>query len=135
MKKLLSLVLAALMLVSALPAAVFASESPSAEPELTGTVSITMNQAGKDKASMCDVLFAAQADVAVTGNLASMNIYVVNPIPAFPDAGQDGTLKDFTVTYEGQTYVAASDMERKPAMTVKGSNPIFGLQAGQQVTA
>ena len=135
MKKFISLLLAAVMLISALPTAAFASCGPGAEPAQTGTVTITMYQDGKDKTSMCDVLFAAQADVAVTGGMAAMRLYVVNPIPAFPEAGQDGTLKDFTVTYGGQDYVAVSDMASKPTMTVKGSNPMFGLQTGQKVTA
>ena len=135
MKKLLSLVLSVLMLVTAVPTAAFAAQGPVDQLPKTGTVNITMNKDGESKASMCDPLFAKTAKVTLAGEQATLEILVANPVPGFPTEGQDGTVKDFTVFYGGKSYVAASDLKTKPLMTAKVDQPMFGLAAGQKYPA
>ncbi len=110
---------------------------PQPEPETPadklGTVTATMMQETQDQPSMCDVMFAEKADVALHGDKVTLKFYVAFPVPAFPDMGTDGTLKDFKVTYNGETYTATSDIDSKPLMTVKADNPGFGLKKGDQI--
>lgn len=55
-------------------------------------------------ASMCNVLFAKDVDILVSDNQATITIYVIDPIPTFPD---DGTpLSNVIFTYSGVQYKA-----------------------------
>ena len=102
----------------------------------TGTVDVDMLVSGKDKPSMCDVMFGRQAGVRILDNgMAELELLVANPIPGYPDQGKDGTLKDFTVTYQGKQYVAESQLGTGRMMTAKANNPMFGLVAGQEYPA
>lgn len=99
------------------------------------TADVVMNKDGADQPSMCDALFGGQVDVEVRDGKAVVKLYVAYPIPSFPEDGKDGTLKDFTVTYRGEQYVAASDITSKPTFVVKADNPMFGMVKGEKVPA
>ena len=104
-------------------------------PEETGTVDIVMNHETKDQPSMCDPLFGAKADIVVKGDQATLKVYVANPVPAFPEQGADGTVKNVKLTYAGQEYVAESDITTKPMMAAKVTNALFGLTQGTEIPA
>ena len=99
------------------------------------TADLLMNQDGKDKASMCDALFGPQVDITVENGMATLKVYVAYPVPSMPEAGKDGTLKNFTIDFNGRQYVAASDITSKPTFIAKASNPMFGMNKGQEVQA
>ena len=132
-KSLVSMLLALVMVVGMFPSMALAAEDTPADQ--TGTVHVTMLHEKQDKPSMCDVMFAQKADVEVRGEDAILKMYVAYPVPAFPEMGKDGTVKNFTVTYNGKTYTAESDLTSQPLMTVKASNPGFGLVAGEEIPA
>lgn len=137
MKKILSFMLAAFLVLSVVPAAAFAASTDKTAAAATseGTVTITMNKNGKQEASMCDVMFAEKAELKVNGDTATMTMYVAYPVPSFPNLGTDGTIKNFTITYNGNNYVAKSDIATKPMMTVKTNSPGFGLKEGEKIQA
>ena len=99
------------------------------------TADLQMNQDGKDKASMCDALFGPQVDITVENGMATLKVYVAYPVPSMPEAGQDGTLKNFTIDFNGRKYVAASDITSKPTFIAKANNPMFGMTKGEEVQA
>ncbi len=94
----------------------------------------TILQAINDKLSMSDPLFIESADVVVKDDTAEFSMYVVYPIPSFPDLGKDGTLKDFVVNYKGTEYTAEMDIEQKPLKPAKTTAPLFGLTEGEEVS-
>ena len=98
-------------------------------------VDITILTSKLDKPSMSDPLFDRTAKVTVNGDTAAMEILVAYPIPSFPEEGKDGTLKNFTVFFDGKTYEAKSDITSKPLMTVKTTNELFGLTEGDKIPA
>ncbi len=132
-KGLLSMLLTLVMVLGTFPAMAYAAEDASADQQ--GTFTTAMLHENQDKPSMCDVMFAEKAEVEVHGDNATLKLYVAYPVPAFPDMGKDGTVKDFKVTYNGQIYTAESDIASKPMMTVKTDNPGFGLKKGAQIPA
>lgn len=134
MKKILSLMLVAIMTFTMIPSSAFASnEAVDIGDNLHAT--LTVNADGKAKPSMCNSLFAEKADVTINGNIATIKMYVVFPIPTYPDQGSDGTLKDFVVTYNGQEYKGVSDIKTKPEMVIREDNKIFGLTKGEKVSS
>ena len=80
---------------------------------------------------MCNVLFDHDADITVSGGLATLKLYVANPVPAFPDQGADGTVRDVVLELDGAQYPAASDITTKPLRTFDETNPAFGVEAGK----
>ena len=99
------------------------------------TADLVMNQDGKNKASMCDALFGPKVDITVENGMATLKVYVAYPVPSMPEAGKDGTLKNFTIDFKGQQYVADSDLTSKPTFIAKANNPMFGMTKGQEVQA
>ncbi len=94
----------------------------------------TILQETSDKLSMSDPLFIEKADVVIKDDKAEFSMYVVYPIPSFPDLGKDGTLKDFVVNYKGTDYMAETDIDTKPLKPAKETKPLFGLTKGEKVT-
>lgn len=84
--------------------------------------------------SMCDSIFAHEADVTLTDDSATLTFYVAYPIPAFSTMGTDGTIKDVTVSYDGATYTAASDITTQPSKTFDTTGALFGINAGDSLT-
>ena len=87
----------------------------------------------KEQASMCNVLFDHDADITVSGGLATVKLYVANPVPAFPEQGADGTVTNVVMTLDGLTYPAASDITSKPMRVFDETNPSFGVEKGKAV--
>ena len=110
-------------------------EKPQVSQDQIGTVDVTMKHESKDQNSMCDIMFNRQADVSVKDNMATLKLYVANPVPGFPDQGADGTVKNFVVQYKGVGYPAKSELNTGAKMTAKQSNPVFGFEQGKQYAA
>lgn len=85
---------------------------------------------GVDNLSMCDYLFAREAEVELTDDSAIVTIYVAYPIPNFPDQGTDGTLKDVVLTYDGADYTTELDIDTKAEKYFDSSYPLFGINEG-----
>ncbi len=100
----------------------------------TYTVKTTMLKDGKDKPSMSDALFAEIADVVVADENAEISIYVAFPIPNYPNAGKDGTLKNFYINYQGTKYTGVNNLTTKPLKPMKKSNLFFGVKEGKEIT-
>ena len=88
----------------------------------------------EDGDSMANSLFAKYADINIEGDEAEVKIYVVYPIPNFADQGQDGTVKDFYLEYNGKKYEGSSDITSKPKKPAKSTIKMFGLTEGQEVS-
>lgn len=130
--RLIATVLTLVMVLGIAPAASFAAP---AEEVRHGTVDVTMLHEMKDQPSMCDVMFAAAAEVELRGVTAVVKLKAAYPLPAFPNDGADGTIQNFTVTFGNETYTAESDITTRPLMTVKMTSPLFGLVKGEQIPA
>lgn len=109
-------------------------EVPGTE-EKSGTVDVIMLHETKNQPSMCDSLFGTKADVKINGETAELKVYVAYPIPAFPNEGLDGTIKNAVIHYNGKDYVATSDLDTKPVFKAKTDNVLFGMKAGTEVEA
>lgn len=81
--------------------------------------------------SMCDTIFAHDADITLTDDSANVTFYVAYPIPAFPTQGTDGTIKDVTFTYNDTEYVADYDISSQPVKTFDTTGSLFGITAGE----
>ena len=79
---------------------------------------------------MCDPIFVHEADVELTADSAELTFYVAYPIPAFPDQGTDGTVKDVKFTVDGTEYTAESDITTKPEKEFDTAAALFGVNAG-----
>ena len=133
MKKVLALLLSMAMIFTALPVTAFAADEAPAKSKTQ--MKITMLQESKDKASICDALFAEKADLEAAGDDVLVKLYVAFPVPGFPQLGTDGTLKDVVAHYNGAEYAGESDITTKPSMITKTTNPMFGTVEGAEVTA
>ena len=100
-----------------------------ADGEYKGTIHF-LNGNGNGSYSMCDSIFAHQADVTIEGDDASIDFYVAYPVPSFPDQGTDGTIKDVQLTIDETTYDAISDIETKPEKEFDTAGALFGINAG-----
>lgn len=104
---------------------------PYAEGDYTATATFLHEE--KDQPSMCNVLFDHDADIIVRGDSARITVYAANPVPAFPDQGADGTVKNVVMTIDGVNYPAKSDITSKPMREMDETNPAFGVEAGQSL--
>ena len=109
------------------------------DPEVStakhGTVDTFMKHEYNETASMCDVMFDKKANVAIKDGKASIKLLVANPVPGFKDQGADGTLKNFTITYDGVKYPATSKLNTGAMMTAKATNATFGFEEGKKYAA
>ena len=97
------------------------------------TANVTFLHDSKDQPSMCNVLFDHDADIVVKDGTASISLYPANPVPAFPDQGADGTVKDVVMTLDGVQYPATSDITTKPLREMDETNPAFGVEQGKSL--
>ncbi len=104
---------------------------PYTEGDYTGKVAFLHEK--QDKASMCNVLFDHDADVVVKGDQAEIKFYAAYPVPAFPDAAPDGTLKDMVMTLDGTEYTAVSDITTQPERVMDETNEGFKVEAGKAI--
>lgn len=111
----------------------FAAEESTENGSYTGTIHF-YKASDSTSLSMCDSIFAHEADITLTDSAAEVTFYVAYPIPAFSSQGTDGTIKDVTVTYDGATYEATSDITTKPSKTFDTTGSIFGITAGESYT-
>ncbi len=102
---------------------------PYTDGDYTGKVAFLHETDAKN--SMCNVLFDHDADIKVTGDNAEIRLYAAYPVPAFPDAATEGTLKDLAVTIGGTEYKAASDIASKPMRQFDETNEGFKVNAGE----
>ena len=129
--KILSGVLTAAMVGTMLCSTAFAAEP--ANGEYTGEIHF-LNGNGTGAASMCDSIFAHEADVTVNDDSVNLTFYVAYPIPSFSNQGTDGTIKDVVFTVDEEQYTAESDITTKPVKTFDTAGPIFGINEGVELT-
>lgn len=72
---------------------------------------VTMRKATDfDTISMCNALFHSNVEIASKDGIATITMYVVNPIPQFADTGVP--LKDVNLNYQGSNYAATVKTEK-----------------------
>ncbi|MDO4502144.1 MAG: heme-binding Shp domain-containing protein, partial [Coriobacteriia bacterium] len=109
------------------------SSSSSSKKNATTTVRTYTYAASFRKAdafgtpSICDPLFAAKADVVVSGDLAKVTVYVVDPIPNYTDEGTP--LSRVKFVYQGKAYSAAYQSSSKVKRQF-GTSAMFISTAG-----
>lgn len=84
--------------------------------------------------SMCDALFVHKADVTVTNENVKIDAFVAFPVPAFPNLGKDGTLKNVVLTHGEKKYEAVSDINTKTVKTFDTANALFGIKKGDELS-
>ncbi len=84
--------------------------------------------------SMCDSIFAHEADVVLSDDGAELTFYVAYPVPNFSTQGTDGTIKDVVMTYDSQEYTGVSDIATKAKKTFDTAGAMFGINAGDELT-
>lgn len=78
----------------------------------TYTASVRMEQFyALGSASMCDPLFHSTAHITISGDTATLSLYVIDPIPEFPDHGTP--LSNVNFQYGGKTYSASYTTSNK----------------------
>ena len=85
--------------------------------------------------SMCDALFYPKADITVTGDQATLTLYVIDPIPQYPNEGTP--LSKIKMRYQGKNYGASVNNSQKVVKsfsTAPGFIPKAGNYAASQVT-
>lgn len=98
----------------------------------TGTIHFH-NGSNPANYSMCDSIFAHEADLTLTDDTAELTFYVAYPIPAFSSQGTDGTIKDVVLTYEENSYSAVSDITTKAEKSFDTTAALFGITAGDSL--
>ena len=83
---------------------------------------------------MCDPIFAHEADIELTAENAELTFYVAYPIPAYPDQGTDGTVKDVVFTVGETEYRVESDITTKPEKVFDTTAALFGINAEDSLT-
>lgn len=94
--------------------------------QYTATVSMR-KETDFQEISMCNKLFYPKADIERKGDMATVTLYVVDPVPQFAN---DGTpLRDMSLTYDGKTYpvrVNSSNQVMKHFDAASGFIPTAG---------
>lgn len=129
LKKFVSGILTAAMVGTMLCSTAFAAASDTPNGTYTGEIHF-LNANGSGNKSMCDSIFAHEADVVLTDDAAELTFYVAYPVPSFADQGTDGTIKDVVLTYDSKQYTATSDITSKPEKTFDTAGALFGINAG-----
>lgn len=129
-RKVLSGAVAAAMMTTMMCGTALAAEP--ADGSYTGEIHF-LNANGSGNSSMCDPIFAHEADVELTADSAELTFYVAYPIPSFPDQGEDGTIKDVVFTVDGTEYAAESDITTKPEKEFDTDAALFGISAGDSL--
>ena len=138
--KVISLMLALVMVITMMPGQAFAS---SGEKQDKGNVlgdgiykaSIRLMHKSLDQLALCAIFFDGNVDIVVKGDEATLKFLVAKPVPAFPDQGEDGTVKNVVIDYNEQQYTAKSQLGTDAKMTPKYENPSFGLEEGKEYSA
>lgn len=134
LKKISGAVLAATLVVGMYSTA-FAADTTSTNyenGEYTGTIHF-MKSTDPTQKSMCDAIFAHEADVTLSDSTAELTFYVAYPVPSFSDQGTDGTVKDVTMTFGETTYTGESDITTKAVKTFDTAGALFGINAGDEL--
>lgn len=144
-KKLISAVVSAAMLLSMTAFSASASET-NFVPTENGTYTADMVMAyqyypyltGTTTNSMCNGVFAAQADVTIDGDWATLHLYVCNPTPSW--GGLDtGILSETYITVDGTTYngtltsIGSKDTDAVSKLFTQDSS-FFGIVNGEEYT-
>ncbi|MFI3141020.1 MAG: hypothetical protein R3Y27_01770 [Clostridia bacterium] len=104
-QKVLSLVLAVVMVMSMGAVSAFATGDfiPTQDGTYTADLVVAWNYYTPTNTSMCNGVFAAEADVTIDGEWATLHLYVCNPTPSW--GGLDtGILSNASITVDGVDY-------------------------------
>ncbi len=106
------------------------------DPKTYFESSVSMRRADDfDTVSMCNPLFYEKADIAFSGDLAELTLYVIDPVPKFADEGTP--ISDIAFLYDGQNYAAEVHPEQqvtKHFPTAPGFIPTEGDYTATPVT-
>lgn len=133
-KKFISGIVAALMITATSAVPSFAASAPTEDGKYTAN--IVMNKDGEQTQSMAGVLFAPTADITISGENATIDFYVADPIPAFVGEEHDysaGTVKDVSTTIDSTKYDATSTL-KNTTKTFAQTNAMFGITSGEDYT-
>lgn len=135
LNKFLSAALTVAMVGTTFSATAFAEDSQIQQLD-NGTYRATLQclHETKEQLSMCDPMFVHTADVTLTDDSMDVSVYLANPVPAFPEQGADGTVKNVKITIGETQYEFTSDMETKAEKKFDVSNSLFGIEAGESYT-
>ena len=82
------------------------------DPKTWFESSVSMRRADDfESPSMCNPLFYEKADIAFSGDLAELTLYVIDPVPKFADEGTP--LSDVAFLYEGKSYAATAHPDQQ----------------------
>lgn len=134
--KILAGTLVAAMTMTAFGSLTMAATDTYADGAYTGTVK--MYKGGTTdfvdaNLSMCNPIFAPEADVQVTADSTVVTIYVAEPIPAYPTMGTPelgGTIKDVAATYNNTQYTAELDLTTLAEKQFTATSALFGITEG-----
>lgn len=128
--------LMAAMTITTMCGSAFAAEKTQEDGAYVGKIS--MYKAGttsfeSKNLSMCNPIFASEADVTVSADSTVVTIYVAEPIPAFPTVGTPelgGTIYDVKATYNDVEYTAELDVTTLAPKNFAFTNALFGINEG-----
>lgn len=96
-----------------------------------------------DNYSMCNGVFASEGEVVISGDTATIYLYVANPTPGTWGGLSDGVLNNFVFNYGGVEYPGtttsigmAADGSASPTAAVRTFNQdssFFGITAGDEL--
>jgi hypothetical protein len=134
LKKIISGALSVAMMTAMMCTTAFAAEPETMENgDYTGEIHFH-NASNPANYSMCDSIFAHEAEIKLTDDKAVLTCYVAYPIPAYPNEGTDGTIKDVKFTVDGTEYDGVSDIETKAVKTFDTTGALFGINAGDTLS-
>lgn len=133
-KKFISGIVAALMITATSAVPSFAASAPTEDGKYTAN--IVMNKDGAQTVSMAGALFAPTADITISGENATIDFYVADPIPAFVGAEHDyseGSVKDVSTTIDEVQYDATATL-KNTSKIFPNENALFGITANEEYT-
>ncbi|MDD3338856.1 MAG: hypothetical protein PHS82_08395 [Lachnospiraceae bacterium] len=133
LKKFISGALTVAMAASMMCTTAFAATTETLENgDYTGTIHFH-NASDPANYSMCDSIFAHEAEVKLTDDAATLTFYVAYPVPTYPEQGVDGTIKDVKFTAGEKEYTGTSDITTKAVKTFDTAGALFGIKAGDEL--
>lgn len=88
----------------------------------------------ENQLSMANDMFAKNVDMSVKGTDTTLKFYVANPVPKFPNLGAEGSILRFFIEYNGNKYMAESDITTKPLKPMREQHGDFGLEKDKENT-
>ncbi|MFI3325862.1 MAG: hypothetical protein R3Y35_06785 [Clostridia bacterium] len=141
-KKIISAVVSAAIVLSMGAVSAFATETTDFVPTENGTYTANLVEAYNyytpTQYSMCNGVFAGEADVTIDGEWATLHLYVCNPTPKW-NGLDTGILSETYITVDGTTYdgtltsIGTTDLDAATKLFTQDSS-FFGIVNGTEYT-